>query len=227
MLGIFDSGVGGLTALCELRKIHPTLDLCFLSDFENAPYGTKSRKELIALVKKDITRLIDAGADKILMACCTASSVHPYLPQEMQRISVPIISPTARDASYATQNGKVCVIATNATVNSEAFPRELSRYKNIKRVFSLKTQELVTLVESGYDDRNITENQRERIVRLLSPIKDTDADTLILGCTHFPRLTKTIAGILPKMKLISSSYSGAVEIAKDVPRYQCGETIYL
>ena len=227
MIGVFDSGMGGLTAIAEIRKLAPTADVCFFADKENAPYGTKSREELLKLVKDDITRLRRFGAERILMACCTASTVHRYLPREMRDIAEPIILPTAREAARVTRRGRVGVIATEATVASGAFTEELSRFSNVKEIFELPLQKLVSLVEGGVCDKCITQGEKDELCKMLIPIRERELDTLILGCTHFPHLERTIGKCLPGLKLISSSRAGALEILKTTSPKGTGKTFYI
>ena len=227
MIGVFDSGMGGLTAIAEIRKIAPNADVCFFADRENAPYGTKSPRELLRLVKADLTKLRRFGADRILMACCTASTVHHYLPSEMREIAEPIISPTARKAAKVTRHGRIGVIATEATVASRAFSRELSHFSNVSEVFELPLQNLVSLVESGAGDKTVAQAEKDEICRMLTPIRERKLDTLILGCTHFPHLERTIGACLPELKLISSSREGAIEILKSTSPQGTGKTFYI
>lgn len=227
MIGVFDSGAGGLTALNELRKIQPSVDLCFLADRKNAPYGTKTRREIIKLVTNDIKKLRLAGADKILMACCTASTVYPFLPGSLKASVCPIIAPAAKEAALVCENGKIGVIATNATVRSGAFVKEISKYKSVS-VTEIPAQELVFLVESGIKDGSMTDRARKRLVTLLSPFKAKGIDTLILGCTHFPHLEREISGILPGVRLISPSREGAKEMLRNCLNQRGkGITVYL
>ncbi len=227
MIGVFDSGVGGLTAVRELKRISPSIDICFYADRKNAPYGTKTENELVDLVSFDIEKLISHGASKVLMACCTASTVYPLLDKRHRGIACPIISPTARKAARITENGKIAVIATEATVRAEAFKKALIALDGIKEVTEIPTQELVSLVESGARDDSISNTERSSLNSILSPIKSTDADTLILGCTHFPHLEKTIAHLLPNMKIVSSSLEGALEILKNESQTGSGKTLFI
>ena len=227
MIGVFDSGEGGVNALREIKKRAPWIDACFLADRKNAPYGTKSREELVGLVSRDVERLIEAGADRILMACCTASTVYPLLDEKLRRVALPIIKPTAEAAASATRSGKVGVIATDATVASGAFGKALSVYGSVKEVLELPTQRLVCLVESGFSDDCADDAVGREIRRLLLPIRESHADTLILGCTHFSRLQRLISGALPGVRVISSSLEGALEILKIAPSRGRGKTIYM
>lgn len=226
MIGIFDSGAGGLTALSELRRFLPSADICFFRDRKNAPYGTKSHRELIKLVERDILKLCRMGADKILMACCTASTVYEYLPEKMKKISLPIIEPTARAAAKISTQGKIGVIATEATVSSGAFSRALSKFPAVKEVRELPLQRLVSMVEEGAVDGKLKSAERDELSRLLSPMKNK-IDTLILGCTHFPHLEREISGCLPGVRLISSSREGARELGRLSKNEGKGKTFFL
>ena len=227
MIGVFDSGAGGLTAIAELRRLQPCCDVCFYADRANAPYGTKSRREIIRLVTRDIYKLLSAGADRILMACCTASTVYPYLPRDMREVAYPIIAPAAREAARSTENGKIGVIATRHTAACGAFKKEILRHGALS-VTEICAQSLVSLVESGIKDGSMTEPARAELLNILTPIKTAGVDTLILGCTHFPHLKREIAGILPGVRLINPSREGAKEIIKTCPfRYGKGITVYL
>lgn len=227
MIGIFDSGVGGLTVLEELRRLSPEADVCFFADRENAPYGTKTKDEVISLVRRNIALLTGVGADKILMACCTASTVHRYLTEREQSLTIPIIAPTARAAVSTTRCGKVGVIATERTALSGAFAAEIHALDTAVRVFEWQAQALVGLTEGGVSDAHYEQKDLKIIENLLSPIKDTDVDTLILGCTHFPRISGLISRVLPGVRLISSAYEGAAEAVKIADTSGSGLTIYL
>ena len=208
----------GFTFFHSLGKFAQALTFVFL----------RTEKTLhTALVCQDILRLCDAGADKVLMACCTASTVHKLLPSKYRKISIPIISPIARAAALATKSGRIGVIATERTLNSEAFRNELLKYNTVKEVFSLKTQKLVSIVEDVGTDENLPMRSKDSIRKMLYPMRDARIDTLILGCTHFPRLELTIGNSLPGVRLISSTKEGARELKNHINGYGKGQTIYL
>ena len=226
MIGVFDSGVGGLTALAELRRLLPRTDMIYLADREHAPYGTKSEEEILSLAENCIKRLITAGAERILIACCTASTLHSRLTEGARGITTPIIAPAAR-AAQRVSRGKIAVIATEATVRSHAFRRQLLSIGECE-VTEYAAQELVAMVESGASDQNpLSNEEKSRLARLLEPIEASRADTLILGCTHFPHLRGHIAAMLPCVKLISPSREGALEIARSTEDRGGGRTIFL
>lgn len=220
MIGVCDSGEGGRVAVEELRSVTPTADVCFFADRENAPYGTKTPGELLALLRADIRRVRDAGADEVLIACCTASTVYDRLTAGEQQGVYPIITPTARAALKKTGNGRIGVLATEATVSSHAFARELCRIEPSARVIEIAAQRFVEYVEGGKVDYGDVKATIEKLKR-------ENIDTLILGCTHFPRLSGIISEYAGSITIISSAREGALEIAKYARLAGSGATIYL
>ncbi len=227
MVGIFDSGIGGLISLYEYRRISPTADILYLADRYNAPYGTKSEEELISLVENDIEKLASLGAEKVLMACCTASTVHQKLSAEKREISIPIIAPASRKAAQISKNGNIAVIATERTVKSHAFRNEIKSILPTASVTELAVQRLVSLIENGSRDGKIDDEARRETEMLLSPLSDLDIDTVILGCTHFTHLKKEISNIFPAAKLVSSADEGAYALAEATLACGLGRTVYL
>lgn len=187
MIGVFDSGRGGLAAAALIRRAMPFADVVYLADRENAPYGTKSKEELVFLVGEDIRRLLEIGAEKILIACCTASTVYDLLPDNCRAVSVPIVRPTAMAAASITE-GSVAVFATEATVRSGSFGREIKSVKKDCSVKEIPAQSLVGLVELGAD-RDTLLKEVARLCKKLPP----DTDTVILGCTHFSLVRELFA----------------------------------
>ena len=224
MIGVFDSGVGGLSALNELRRLLPTSDLIYLADRKNAPYGTKTREELMGLIKNDVNRLRDMGADKILSACCTASTVVPLLDEETRRDVLPIIHPAAK---VAARLSRVTVIATDHTVRSSAFESEIRRISPETSVQEIPCQQLVAYVEEGSRDGEVTEECIELLSGVARSAKDHRSEGIILGCTHFSHLEKTIKNLLPDLEIINSALLGARALALSAKNdVGSGKTIY-
>ncbi len=226
MIGVFDSGDGGLLTVERIRQISPMADICFFADRENAPYGTKTRSEIISLSKRNIRLLKNAGADKILIACCTASSIYPYLSHEERKITVPIIDSAARAAAKKTKTGKIGVIATRLTVSSGAFEKSIRKFLPEAEVICREAQELVELIEAGARDGALSREQYKRVEKSLSKIINESFDILILGCTHFPRLEKTIGSIVGR-ETVSSAQAGADEMINQVGYGGSGKSIFL
>lgn len=220
MIGIFDSGRGGMAAAREVCRALPMADVVFLADRENAPYGTKTEGELVRLVRRDIERLKELGADTVLIACCTASTVYSLLPGWQREISVPIIEPCAARAAELTKNGKVGVIATHRTVASDAIGRAIRARTPTARVYSYEAGELVELIESGRSPRGYI----ERFVRSFS---GTQCDTLVLGCTHFSHAKGIFSSLLPHVNIVDSATAGAEEIIKKSENFGYGRILYV
>jgi glutamate racemase len=152
VVGIFDSGLGGVMSLFEFRAICPSVPAVFFADKENAPYGNKGEREIAELVSDDIKTLMDMGASRVLMACCTASTVHHLLPSEFRDYSIPIIEPVAREAVEICRGGRIGVISTEATKRSGAFVKAIKEKEASAEVISLAAPRLVSLAElCGFD----------------------------------------------------------------------------
>ena len=198
-------------ALRELHRLLPRENILYLADRKHAPYGTKTKEEIIKLTKSDIKRLKTMGAEKILIACCTASSVHSMLEGWEREISIPIIKPAA--ALAAKTGRRVAVIATNYTANNHIFRREIEEYKKID-IFEFGEQELVRMVEMGCRDKSITKECEKHLLRIAERTKRLTADTLILGCTHFSHLEGRLKTLLPNTNIINPVKEGATTLAE-------------
>ncbi len=226
MIGIFDSGAGGICSYRRVRELLPFEDVVYLADRKNAPYGTKTKEEIKGFTERNIKILRSLGAEAVLIACCSASSVYDMLGEEEQAVSTPIIRPAA--ALAVSLGSKIAVIATRHTATSGAFGREIRRLSEAE-VYEMAEQELVTLVEGGSRDGRVSAECRKYLLSLAERVKDTDADTLILGCTHFSHLEREIGRLLPKVKIISPARVGAEEIVRKINSRQRerGRVVYL
>ena len=205
-----------MSACLEVRRLMPKCDILYLADRKNAPYGTKAPDELSALVKRDVKRLRDFGVSEILVACCTASTVAHTLSDEEQRGVLPIISPAAK---VAARLGRITVIATEHTVRSSAFGREIRRLSPYARVQEIPCQRLVALVEEGSRDGNVAMECEEILAEVARAAKEHSSEGIILGCTHFSHLENTIKALLPRVEIINPARLGAealVRLVKDV-----------
>ena len=211
-IGVFDSGLGGLTAIKELRKVLPNEKLFYFGDTGRVPYGTRSADAIAKYTKQDMAFLLSQNVKMIVAACATVSSNAKEILQTSPVPFATIIEPSADAASNATKNGKIGVIATSATINSKAFEIALSAKNH--EVFSTACPLLVPLVENGFIE------QDEQITRLalehyLKPLIEKGIDTLILGCTHYPILQNIIKSILgDNVTLINSGKEIATDCAK-------------
>ena len=224
MIGVFDSGVGGLSAYRELRRLLPRCDIIYLADRKNAPYGTKNKDELIKLVKRDILRLKEMGTENILVACCTASTVLPFLDESERRDVLPIISPAAEAAANYK---RITVIATEHTVSSRAFKNEILKLNPSASVEEIPCQRLVALVEGGARDKNISDECRGELSRVAMAVEKHRSEAIVLGCTHYSHLENTIKTMLPRVAIVNPAKIGARELASRIRGARgSGKTIY-
>ncbi len=215
MIGIFDSGLGGLTAYRELQRLLPNEHFVYFGDTGRVPYGSRSHEILAKYAKQDINFLISKGADAILAACGTVSTV--VLDEIKGDFDVPlfgVVDASVAEALAATKNGVIGVIGTGATISSGAFERELKK-AGAKDVVSVACPLFVPLVENGYIARDC-EVTRLVACDYLEKIKAAGADTLILGCTHFPIIADIISDVLPDVTLINSGAAAAKALAAAV-----------
>ncbi len=211
MIGILDSGIGGENTAANVRELYPALDVLLLKDTKNAPYGTKSQEELINITNANIDLLLRHGARRVLIGCCTASTVWDKLSERQRSVSIPIIEPTAMLAQSLTKSGKIALIATERTVKDGAFARALGNSLSL----SLPIQSLVTLTESGARDGALSKKEARFLDDVLAPLEYSGADTLILGCTHFPALENEILKRVKKYGIentVSSAFAAAYEL---------------
>ncbi len=210
MIGIFDSGLGGLTALKELRDILPNEDIVYFGDTGRVPYGTKSRETIVRYALQDVRFLRGFSPEAVLVACGTVSSgAMKELRESFDFPIVGVVEATARSAARATKNGKIGVIGTSATIKSGSYTAGLKKINPDLEITEKACPLFVSLVESGF----ITEGDeitRLTCERYLSPIREAGCDTLILGCTHYPIIAHEISAVLPGVSLISSGKEGAL-----------------
>ena len=219
MIGIFDSGLGGLTAYKELHALLPAGDFVYFGDTGRVPYGSRSREILTRYARQDIRFLLRQGADVILAACGTVSSV--VLDDIKSDFSIPlfgVVDASVNAALAATKNEKIGVIGTGATISSGAFAKKIAAANPHAAVTSIACPLFVPLVENGYIGRGCTVT-REVAADYLAPLRDEGIDTLILGCTHFPIIADIIGDLLPGVTLVNSGAAAAAEVAA-----VCGKT---
>lgn len=211
-IGVFDSGVGGLAVVRELKNRLPRESVMYIADSRFFPYGTKSREEVIDRATTLIGFLKEHGAKMIVVACNTASSA--IFPDIQERVDVPVlgmISAGVKSAQLATRNGRVAVLSTPGTAKSHGYMRAMGVMDPTVEMIELQSQELVNLVENGsIAGRGVMEYASE----VLKPAREFGADTLVLGCTHFPFLTSLLESILgPSVKVVDPSKELAYEVA--------------
>lgn len=190
-IGIFDSGLGGLTAVREIQKIMPNEDIVYFGDTGRVPYGSKSREAINKYARQDARFLKKMGVKLIVAACGTVSSVAPDLSEELGLPYTGVVNPTCFTAAQITKNGKIGVIGTAATINSHSYKRRIQAKHPDFEVLERHCQLFVSFVENGLVDPD-DELVQLLVRRYMAPFKESGVDTIILGCTHFPLLAEAI-----------------------------------
>lgn len=207
-IGVFDSGIGGMTVVKELMNQLPYEQIIYYGDTARVPYGGKSKDTILAYSRQIADFLVNQGVKAILVACNTVSAV--ALEELRMELPVPIIGvvkPGAKAAAEATKNNRIGVIATKATIGSGIYGEFLRKTNPEIRVFGKACPLFVPLVEEGWIDDPITESI---IHRYIDELLDMNIDALVLGCTHYPLLRHKIAEIAGEgVTLVNPAYESA------------------
>ena len=209
-IGVFDSGVGGLTVLRSIRSQLPAEDLVYYGDTARVPYGNKSRSTIIRFSREIMDFLVKKNVKMVVVACNTASSLG--LLSLRRSYAVPItgvIGPGVKEAARFSKSGRIGVIGTDSTISSGAYDRALKKTGKDYRLFSRSCPLFVPLVENRFYNDAIACQVAERY---LSMLKKRRIDTLILGCTHYPILKPVIKKVMDGVRLVDSSHAVAKEI---------------
>ncbi len=212
-IGIFDSGIGGLTVVHEIFKRLPQEEIVYFGDTARVPYGSKSPAVVEQFAQEDIYFLLQKNVKLVIAACHTVSSVAlDKLVSSMHLPLLGVVDPGVTAALAATKTGRIGVIGTRATVMSRAYATKIRAKSKKAQVFAQACPLFVPLAEEGWLESDITRN----IARIyLDPLREAEIDTLILGCTHYPLLKKIIAEVMGNSVFIIDS---AEETAKQVAR---------
>lgn len=213
-IGVFDSGLGGLTVVKELIRALPNEDIVYFGDTGRVPYGSRSRETIIKYAMQDMAFLNSYGVKMIIIACGTVSSVATDIGGKLSIPYTGVVGPAACAAAEATRNKRVGVIGTTATIRSGSYRRELGKLDGGIEVFEQDCPLFVPLVENGFisPDDEVTRLVAERY---LSGLREAGVDTLILGCTHYPILSETIRRVMGKdVTLIDAGRETALYAAR-------------
>lgn len=223
MIGIFDSGSGGLTVLKEIRKRLPKADILYFGDIKNAPYGSKTKDELVALTAGAIELLQKRGAKKIVSACNSVSAAL-VVSSNQTRVLAPenlieMIEPTASD--FKDSVDRILLTATPATINSGIYQNAFEAIG--KEIETVAIPDLAGAIEFGATDAEV-----EQIIREAFAAVDTSAfDTLVLGCTHYPLVKNGFETVLPALKIVDPAVAVAERVASQMSEVGLGETYFL
>ena len=214
-IGVFDSGIGGLTVVRQMQRLLPHEQIIYLGDTARVPYGTKSAETVTRFACEDAAFLAAQCVKALVVACNSASA--SALPELGERFSLPtfgVILPGAIAANEATRNGHIGVIGTQATIRSGAYERLVGELNRELRVTSQACPLLVPLVEEGWLDHEVT----DAVLReYLAPILVGGVDTLVLGCTHYPLLKESIARVAgPEVALVDSAETCAAFVQQEL-----------
>lgn len=212
-IGVFDSGVGGLTVVREIIRQLPDENIVYFGDTARVPYGSKSKNTIIRFSEQIIRFLKTKQVKAIVIACNTASAL--ALDAVRDEFDVPILGvviPGARAAVDATTNGKVGVVGTEATVQSGMYTKVIQEMNPEIEVIEKACPLFVPLVEEGFKEHHVT---REVIDYYLDSMKKTDIDAMILGCTHYPLLRSKIRAYMgEKIQIVNPAYETAMDLRK-------------
>ena len=223
-IGVFDSGLGGLTTLKELRKLLPGEDIIYLGDTGRIPYGTRSKETIIKYALQDAVFLMGFNIKAMVIACnsvCSSTHAYQVLRDKFDIPVYEVITPAVKEAALRSINKKIGVIGTKATIRSGAYTAALQAVLPDSQVYSAACPLFVPLVEEGVIDPDDTA-VRSIAERYLGTLRETGIDTLILACTHYPLLKKVISKVVGKNIILIDS---GLETAKLTASDFCGNTI--
>jgi glutamate racemase len=210
-IGVFDSGIGGLTVLKALVELLPHEDFIYLGDTARLPYGTKSREVIAQYSRENTGFLLAKGIKMLVIACNTSSAI--ALEEIARDTVVPVIGviePGARAAVQASRSGKIGVIGTEATIASGAYTHIIQRLRAGAEIYTRACPLLVPLVEEGWTEGEVAERT---VAYYLESLKQSGIDTLLLGCTHYPLLASLFGRVLgPRVRLVDSASATAAAV---------------
>ena len=212
-IGVFDSGVGGLTVVREIMRQLPNERIVYFGDTARVPYGSKS-EETVTRYSQQIVRFLRTHDIKMLVVACNTASAYalPHIEKELDIPAIGVVKPGAKVASEMTKNGRIGVIATEGTVESHLYDRYIKELNENVTIYSKACPLFAPLVEEGLLNDPVTD---EIAGRYLAELKDNDIDTLILGCTHYPLLRSTIGRIMGEgVNLVNPAYETAKELER-------------
>jgi len=213
-IGIFDSGIGGLTVAREIRRILPNEDIVYLGDTARLPYGTKSVDAIIQFSLENTQFLMSRNAKSIVIACYSSTSV--ALDIVKKSVSVPVIGvikPGVKKALGVSKTGRIGVIGTSLTIYSGAYEKEFRKINDKCEVLGKACPLFVPLVEEGWLDHPAAELIAQSY---LTPLKSDNIDTLLLGCTHFPLLMNVFTKIMGDINYVDASREVGVTLAQEL-----------
>lgn len=215
-VGVFDSGIGGLTVVKSIIESMPNENIIYFGDTAHVPYGTRSPRQVTEYVLQDVKFISNFDIKAIVIACNTADSIAREKVEELYDLPVfGVVDPASKLAAESTKNGRIGVIATNATIKSESYNKAIAKFNKDAKVFGVACPLLVPLVENGRFIKG--DVVIETVLKeYLDPLAKNDIDTLVLGCTHYPLLMDIIKDLYPNINIISSSDAAASTLKNEL-----------
>lgn len=218
-IGIFDSGLGGLTVLADIRRALPRADLFYIGDSANAPYGIKTQSQIIRLSEQVTDRLIEAGTEIIVIACNTATSAAERALRTKYSLPIVGIEPALKSATEQIRSGKIVVLATKYTISHSRYLNLIKHVTKGEQIISLAAPRLVELVELGKTDGVEVESHLKELVGEISDVKG-----VILGCTHFSHLKPAMRKFFGRdVKLFDGNDGVVHRVIKLLPNANSGD----
>lgn len=208
-IAVLDSGVGGVSVLAELLRVMPNEDYIFFGDLSNAPYGTKTKSEVLSITERNLEFLKKIGIKALVIACNTATSAAAKTLREKNPELIIIgIEPAIKPAAVMLNNPRVLVMATPLTLKEEKFCSLVERFSDKEEIIPLPCPGLASLIEKGELD---SEEINDYLAELFAPYKNEKIDAIVLGCTHYPHVRSAIAKHFPKNTPILDGGSGTAK----------------
>jgi glutamate racemase len=207
-IGVFDSGIGGLTVVAAIKRILPSEKIIYFGDLLHLPYGSKSSKAVLDFSRAAVSFLIRQDIKLLVIACNTATSI--AMPQIKDEVDIPVIgviSPGVLAACKISKNRRIGVIGTTRTIESDAYKRALTESDKGISVFQKATPLLVPLIEEGWIEHPVMQLV---LTEYLNFFHETEIDTIVLGCTHYPLIREAIQKMLPSLNVVDSAETTAV-----------------
>ena len=232
-IGVFDSGLGGLTTVKQIIEKLPQENIVFLADTKHIPYGSKTREQIISYTLENIDILKRYDLKALVIACNTSDSNASDTARKVHDLKIfGVIAPAARKAVKTSENKKIGLLATTSTIASGRYEKQIHDLDEKAEVFPMACPDLVPMIEEGafISDKKA---MKEKLHEYIDPLIDKQIDTLILGCTHYDILTELINEIFPDLRLVSSSrcviddLKAFLEDDDDQSVEKTGERIYL
>lgn len=214
-IGVFDSGLGGLNAVKEIKNILKNEKIIYFGDTGRVPYGSKSEDTIRRFAMQDANFLLSKNVKMIVAACGTVSSVVENFQDFLKVPYISVVKPTCYEARHKTKNGRIGIIGTAATINTHSYKNRLEKKNPEFKVFEKACPLFVPLVESGRTDKDDIV-VKEIVKEYMAPLKKENIDTLILGCTHYPLLYSAIQNELGENVTLINSGKEAALYAKKV-----------